>query len=59
MSVDAILMALLSLADLALLAYLRKRRRRIAQADHMMLCLDYAVRTELAAPLRRFARAGK
>jgi hypothetical protein len=52
MSVDAIAMGMLALADIALLAYLRKRRRRAMQEDHMMLCLEFAVRTESRGPRR-------
>jgi hypothetical protein len=52
MSVDAIVMGLLALADIVLLAYLRKRRRRAMQAEHMMLCLDFAVRSSSRSPRR-------
>jgi hypothetical protein len=48
MSVDAAFLALLALADLAFLAYLRRRHWRNVQRERMAESLRFAVRQECA-----------
>jgi hypothetical protein len=43
------LLALLTIGDIALLAYLRRRRWRRAKADRMMGSLRLAIRLDLAS----------
>jgi hypothetical protein len=50
--IDACMFTLLAIADIALLAYLRRRHRKSARAEHMMRCLEFALRRE-AAPQRK------
>lgn len=48
--VDALVLALIAMADLALIAYLRQRRARALKLRRMDRCLTWAVRRELAHP---------
>ena len=45
--VDAAVLALLAMADIALLVQLRRARARRIREDHMMRCLKLAVDREL------------
>jgi hypothetical protein len=47
MNIDALLLALLAIADLAFIAYLRRRHARRARADRMMASLRVAIRREI------------
>jgi hypothetical protein len=49
-AVDTLVLALIAMADLALIAYLRQRRARALQLRRMDRCLTWAVRRELAHP---------
>jgi hypothetical protein len=45
--VDAIFLGLLAIADVALLTYLRRRRRAVIREELMARSLAYAVRREI------------
>lgn len=47
-AVDTLVLALIAMADLALIAYLRQRRARALKQRRMDRCLTWAVRRELA-----------
>jgi hypothetical protein len=47
MNADAIVLALLAIADLAFLKYLRNRRWEAMQKERVAHCLAYAVHREL------------
>ena len=57
-AVDAMVFALLALADIALIVHLRRRRARMLRVKHMYYTLTMAVRRDLAvgAPVRRQRR---
>ena len=46
---DALLFGLLTIGDIALIAYLRRRRSRLAKADRMMGSLRRAIKLDLAS----------
>jgi hypothetical protein len=48
MNADALILALVALADLAVLVYLRRRHRRRERARRMMRSLQFAIRREIA-----------
>jgi len=48
---DALVFALLALGDLALIAFLRRARRRRIQKQRMMRSLELAVQRENAQPV--------
>ena len=54
--IDACMFALLATADIALLAYLRRRHRKSECTDRMMRSLEFAIRRE-ATPQHRFLGA--
>jgi hypothetical protein len=56
-SADAMVFALLALADIAFLIHLRRVRSRRIRAQRMMRCLAFAVRDENAA--RSFAAVAR
>ena len=61
--VDALIFAFLALADLALIAHLRRSRKRRSQARRMMRSLKFAIQRETFAEAivprkRRLLRAG-
>lgn len=47
-AVDGFVLALLALADIALMVHLRRRRQRSARAERMMRSLRFAIRREIA-----------
>jgi len=49
--VDGIVLGLVAMADLTLLAYLRRRRARALRLERMWRSLTLAIRKETAAPL--------
>jgi hypothetical protein len=57
---DALLFGLLTIGDIMLIAYLRRRRRRLAKAERMMDSLRLAIKLDLASPPAklRLVRAG-
>jgi hypothetical protein len=46
---DALVFGLLTIGDIALIAYLRRRRSRLAKADRMMGSLRIAIKLDLAS----------
>lgn len=54
------LFGILTIGDIILIAYLRRRRRRHAKADRMMDSLRLAIKLDLASPPAklRLMRAG-
>jgi hypothetical protein len=54
---DGFVLALLALADIALMVHLRRRSQRRARAERMMRSLHFAIRREIAAqpaPVQRW-----
>ena len=49
MNADALILALVALADLAVLVYLRRRHRRRERARRMMRSLQLAISREIAS----------
>ena len=56
---DALMIGLLTIGDIALMAYLRRRHSRLAKVDRMMDSLRLAIKQDLAsAPAKlRLTRA--
>ena len=55
MNADALIFALVALADLAVLVWLRRRHGRRERERRMMRSLQLAIRREIRRPLSRVA----
>jgi len=47
--IDAVVLGLLAIGDLAFLAYLRRRRKRAERVERIQRSLEFAVRRELGS----------